>query len=57
MCVGQDRSVLADLMNSGWMCEVGPARKLTFETVDVFTDERLAGGVAVLLAAIAVCEE
>ena len=44
MCVGQDRSVLADLMNSGWMCEVGPARKLTFETVDVFTDERLAGG-------------
>ncbi|KAH8067228.1 hypothetical protein JL720_12491 [Aureococcus anophagefferens] len=43
MCVSSEHS-LSDFMSSGLFCEVDPARKLTFETVDVFTDERFKGG-------------
>ena len=43
MCVSSEHS-LSDFMSSGLFCEVDPARKLTFETVDVFTDEKFKGG-------------
>ncbi|KAH8050763.1 hypothetical protein JL722_11095 [Aureococcus anophagefferens] len=42
MCVSSEHS-LSDFMSSGLFCEVDPARKLTFETVDVFTDEGKGG--------------
>jgi len=43
MCVSSEHS-LSDFMSSGLFCEVDPARRLTFETVDVFTDEKFKGG-------------